>query len=169
MTAIICLGQSFSSEKRFTGLKRRVGKSVELYKEGRGSKIIFTGGFTSTSSISEAQLMSGIAQSFGIPQDVIILEEKATTTVGNAICAKQILEKNGFDSAVVVTSPAHLRRSKYVFRKTISDKHLEFVRSENNAKLLKSTPGYLVEICKLGKDLILLNLNIKRTNFIETQ
>ncbi|MBI2012828.1 MAG: YdcF family protein [Candidatus Colwellbacteria bacterium] len=169
MTAIICLGHSFGNKKRLTDLKLRVKKSVELYKEGRGSKIIFTGGFTSAFDISEAQLMSDIAQSFGIPRDAIILEEEAITTVGNAICTKKILNKNGFDSAVVVTSPTHLRRAKHVFCKTISGKHLEFVESENNAKLLKSTIRHLVEICKLGKDSILLNLNSKRTNFIETQ
>lgn len=161
MTAIICLGQSFSSEKRLTGLKRRVGKSVELYKEGRGSKIIFTGGFTSTSSISEAQQMSEVAQALGAPQKDIILEEKATTTVSNALCVKQILEDQGFESAIIVTSPIHLRRAKYVFSKIIFDKHLEFVKSKNRARLLKLTLGHLIETLKLGKDLILLNLNIR--------
>lgn len=168
MTAIICLGHSFGNEKRFTNLKLRVKKSVELYKEGRGSKIIFTGGFTSASSTSEAQLMSGIAQTFGVPQGMIILEEKATTTVGNAICTKQILEDQGFESAIIVTSPTHLRRAKYVFNKIIPDKQLEFVKSKSHARLLKFTLRHLIEAMRLGKDSIFLNLNIKRTNFIET-
>ena len=168
MTAIICLGHSFSNQKRFKNLKLRVKKSAELYKEGRGSKIIFTGGFTSTSSISEARLMSEVARAFGIPQNVIILEEKAVKTVGNAICTKQILEDQGFESAIIVTSPIHLRRAKYIFSKIIPDKHLEFVKSKNHARLLKFTLGHLIEAVRLGKDSIFLNLNIKRTNFIET-
>lgn len=161
MTAIICLGHLFSDKKRFTSLKFRVEKAVALYKEGRGTKIIFTDGFTTATDISEAQLMSDIACALGVPQNDIILEERATTTVGNAIYSKEILEKNGFESAVVVTSHVHLRRAKYIFRKIIPGKHLEFVSSESNARLLKLTFLRFIETLKLGKDSIRLNLNIK--------
>ena len=169
MTVIICLGHSFSNQQRLKNLKLRIEKSVELYKEGKGSKIIFTGGFSSPVDVSEAEQMSEVARALGTPQKDIILEEKATTTVSNAICTKQILEDHGFESAIIVSSPTHLRRAKYVFGKIIPDKHLEFVKSKNHARLLRLTLGHLIESLKLGKDLILLNHNIKRTNVIEIQ
>lgn len=167
MTAVICLGQSFSNKKRFTSLKLRVEKSVKLYKEGRGSKLIFTGGFTVTADISEAQLMSDIARAMGVPHDTIILEEKATTTVGNAVYSKKILEGNNLESAIVVTSPAHIRRARYVFRKIMPDKHLEFVSSDKHYGLLKMAPRHFVETLKLGQNSILLSLEARKTNINE--
>lgn len=167
MTAIICLGYSFGNEKRLKNLKLRTEKSVELYKEGRGSKIIFTGGFSSPIDLSEAEQMSEIARALGAPHEDIILEEKATTTVSNAICTKKILEDQGFESAIIVTSPTHFRRAKYVFSKIIPDKHLEFVKSKNHARLLRLALEYLIEVLKLGEDSILLSRNIRKTNFIE--
>ena len=74
----------------------------------------------------------------------------------------KILEDWNFESAIIVTSPTHLRRAKYVFSKIIPDKHLEFVKSKNHARLLKFPSRHIIEALKLGKDSILLNLNITK-------
>lgn len=163
MTVIVCLGHSFSDQRRFKNLKLRTEKSVELYREGKGSKIIFTGGFSSLVDVSEARRMSEVARALGASQEDIILEERATTTISNAFYTKKILEDWNFESAIIVTSPTHLRRAKYVFSKIIPDKRLEFVKSKNHTRLLKFTSRRLIEALKLGKDSILLNLNITKS------
>lgn len=163
MTAIICLGGSFSNKQQFINLKLRIEKAVELYKKRKGARIIFTGGFSKTADFSEAKLIADIAQSIGVSQKDIILEEKADNTIQNAINSKRILEEEGFDAVVVVTSPIHLRRAKYIFRKIIPDRKLEFVSSENHLGLAKRITRNIIEILKLGPN----SISLLKHNFNE--
>ncbi|MFH1505475.1 MAG: YdcF family protein, partial [archaeon] len=135
---IICLGHVFSRKETIEMMRLRTAKAVELYTQGRAKKIIFTGGFKTNKKISEARFMADITLKHGIPKKDIILEEKANDTIENAKYCKAILDKKGLKTAIVVSSPHHMVRVKYIFNKIMKDKSLEFEKSKSNLGFFES-------------------------------
>lgn len=148
---IICLGDVFYTLKTVESMKLRTEKAVELYKQKKASKIIFSGGFKTRKDLSEAKFMTDIAIKQGLPSENIILEERANTTVGNAYYSKEIMNERGFKSAIVVTAPHHLSRVRHIFKRIIPDKKLEFEKCKNNLGFFEAIPCYVGEIWSLIK------------------
>ncbi|WP_343046491.1 YdcF family protein [[Anoxybacillus] calidus] len=84
-----------------------------MYTEN--SKIMVTGGVPKQ-GITEADAMSNWLISQGIDKDRIILENKLTDTVENALFTTAILEKEGIKDVTLVTSASHMRRALTVFK-----------------------------------------------------
>ncbi|MGY4102534.1 YdcF family protein [Nocardia sp. R16R-3T] len=74
------------------------------------SPIIVTGG-NPQNGISEAEAMRAWLFSKGLPASRINVESRAGSTVQNALFSTKMLRDVGADSAVVVTSPNHIRRA----------------------------------------------------------
>lgn len=157
--AIICLGDVFYKPRTIENMKCRTEKSVELYKQKRAAKIIFTGGFKTRKDLSEAEFMANYAIELGASENDVILEEKANTTIGNAFYCKEIMEKEELKSAIIITSPHHLRRAIYIFKKIIPNRILDFEKSKNNLGFFESIPYHIDEIWSL------LKLKIKGIDF----
>jgi len=94
-------------------LKARVEKVVELYNAGFADYIIFTGG--ETGGGCEAEVMKEIAIEMGVPGDKIFLETKAIDTITNARYSVELMQRQGFKSAILVSNPYHLVRAKWLF------------------------------------------------------
>lgn len=97
----------------------RARYTVELYKQDYAKKIIFSSGYTFR--YNDAENMRLFALSMGVPQEDIILEQKANSTYENVKFTKVILDKNGWDTILLVSSPYNMARASLVFRK-ITDK-----------------------------------------------
>lgn len=98
----------------------RTLKGMELYKSGYSSKILFSGYAGSRNlekGYSLAKSMAEIAVRYGVPKEDILLEDISTRTYENAIETKKIMEKEGFKTALLVTSAVHMYRAKLVFEK----------------------------------------------------
>jgi len=138
MKVIICLGRDFLKPENIEQNKSRAKKAVELYLQNVALKIIFSGGFYSRSDLSEAQFLAKIAREEGVPQKDIILEEKSNETIENVKYCLEIMNQRKFDSAIVITSNFHLRRTKFIFNKIMNKKSiihkikLEFVGTKNH-------------------------------------
>ena len=148
---IIVLGNTFNNKKTIESMKLRTEKAVQLYKKGRAKKIIFTGGFKTRKDLSEAKFMANIAVKKGIPKKSIILEEKANTTIGNAYYCNKIMNKKRFKSAIIITSPDHMKRVRYIFNNVIKNKKLEFEKAKNHLGLFEAIPYIIDEMCSLIK------------------
>ena len=61
------------------------------------------------------------AESFGIPRDALLTENKATSTYENALYSKEIILENEIKSALVVTSNYHMRRTRLAFERVFHD------------------------------------------------
>ncbi|KGP74578.1 YdcF family protein [Pontibacillus yanchengensis] len=96
-----------------SGNDGRLEHAVKLYQKGYGEKIILTNATEPTTTIEEAIKL-------GIPEEVILEENKATSTYENALFSKDIMEKRDITSAVVVTSDYHTLRSRYTFETIFS-------------------------------------------------
>nr|WP_232541384.1 YdcF family protein [Nocardia bovistercoris] len=74
------------------------------------SPVVVTGG-NPQNGITEAEAMRAWLVGHGLPPNRIHLETRAGSTVGNALYTTRLLRDIGATSAVVVTSPNHIRRA----------------------------------------------------------
>ncbi len=84
---------------------------VELYQQGYAGKLLFSG-----CEHTSADMLQ-IAVEMGVPESDILIDEQSESTYDNAVYSRQIIEENGFTSAIVITSDYHMRRSRLVFKK----------------------------------------------------
>lgn len=92
------------------GDKGRMEKAAELYHEGYAEYVMITPAMDTIYPQS-----TEFALKLGIPEDVIIEEHDATSTYTNATESLKIMDDYNFDSALVVTSDYHLKRSKMIY------------------------------------------------------
>jgi uncharacterized SAM-binding protein YcdF (DUF218 family) len=81
------------------------------YKENPGSKLIVSGGRVN-SKLSDAEVMSKVAQAIGIPNRDIILEDQSLDTEDEARLIKPLVQNDAF---ILVTSASHMPRSIALF------------------------------------------------------
>ncbi|SFL74055.1 DUF218 domain-containing protein [Paenibacillus sp. 1_12] len=89
----------------------RVPKAVELYKQGRANKILFTGGVFNT---PEARTMKSSAIQAGVSEKDIIIETRSKHTKENVLAALFVLDRaiglHRIKRLLVVTTNYHMRR-----------------------------------------------------------
>ena len=102
--------------------KERVEYGVKLFKEdwARKDRIIMSGG-PLLWNYTAAALMKLQAESLGIPRKNIILEDRSMTTAEEAEYTREILDKYGYRSIILVTSPYQSKRAGIIFRKVMGD------------------------------------------------
>ncbi|MFC1699006.1 ElyC/SanA/YdcF family protein [Candidatus Omnitrophota bacterium] len=97
------------------GYEERVKYAVELYKKDYAKNLIFSSGYKY--AFKEAIMMKSLAVSLGIPDQAIILEDKAKNTYENVKFTQQILKKRNWNQVLLVSSPYHMRRVSLVAQK----------------------------------------------------
>lgn len=98
--------------------RERAEAAAYLWRSGRVQWIVPTGGVkweTELGEISESSLMKHYLLELGVPEDVILQEDEAKTTVENmlysTILLQRVLKIRSVRKLAVVTSAAHLRRA----------------------------------------------------------
>lgn len=102
------------------GDKERAPYGAKLFKSNYSDKIIFSG----VGTITNKQ-----AVELGIAQKDIILEDKSTTTYENAKFSRDIMLQNNFTSAIVVSSPYHMRRVSWLFGSVFKNDNITILYS----------------------------------------
>ncbi len=97
-------------------LRRRVAHGARLFQEGKAEQVIVTGGAIG-SPPTEAEVMRGLALEHGVPEERIIVEDKATRTLENAVHTARIMADRSWVRALVVSDPYHLPRTLFLFRR----------------------------------------------------
>ncbi|GCD10550.1 hypothetical protein Ctaglu_21730 [Clostridium tagluense] len=97
-------------------MRERVFKAVELFNKGYANFIICSGGSVYNKYI-EADIMIKLAKSLGVPDSCLVRENKSINTYGNLLNSIDIMRRMNWSSAIVITSPWHLRRSSYLLSK----------------------------------------------------
>ncbi len=101
---------------RGPALRRRVAHGARLFHAGRAEHLIVTGGGLDTPP-TEAEVMRALALEHGVPAERIIVEDKATRTLENAVHTACIMADRGWVRALVVSDPFHLPRALFLFRR----------------------------------------------------
>lgn len=92
----------------------RVQKGVALFKENKVRRLLMTGG--PRFNKSEAEFMKDYAVALGVPEDKVSIETNARSTYENAVNTKEMIDKWGVKSIIIITSDYHTKRSYLVFR-----------------------------------------------------
>jgi len=107
----IVLGAAAWHNKPSPVLRERLNHAIKLYREGRVSALILTGGFGNGADFSESEVSRNYCLSEGIPAKALHIESRSQKTLENLIAAQEILSREGFTSALLVSDPWHLKRA----------------------------------------------------------
>ncbi len=116
----------------------RAAEAIQLYKDGWGANIIFSGAALDPTSPSNARTMAAAAQAAGVPSVAIMLDEHATNTRENATDVGVILRSHNYHSIILVTSPYHQRRAYITFRRALGNNFVIVNHSSSDSTWRKS-------------------------------
>ncbi|MBI1729556.1 YdcF family protein [Candidatus Acetothermia bacterium] len=93
---------------------------IELYKHGFAPKIIFSmwDNYLPLFHRSISEAVHDYAQAEKIPESAVEITS-AVSTYNEAVLTKEMIEKNGFKSVLIVSSPYHMHRAAMIFRHVI--------------------------------------------------
>lgn len=106
----------------------RIPYGIQLYRQGYGQKIFFTGGGSVQTDTAEYRTVIEYAEDVARAQGVdlaglIADSSSAASTYDEAIELKQVLESHpDIRSVIIVSEPYHLRRVRWTFEKVIGDR-----------------------------------------------
>ncbi len=111
--AIIVLGAGVQNDEVTDTLEKRLNKAIEYYENNPQALIVVTGGLGDGDTITEAQAMENYLVEQGIPKEIIIKEENATSTYENFVYSKEILDEQfgGHYDIVYTTNDFHILRA----------------------------------------------------------
>jgi uncharacterized SAM-binding protein YcdF (DUF218 family) len=97
----------------------RVLYAAKLYREGKAPIVVLSGGRIRWrgGEGSEAADMAELMEPMGVPRSAILEEPDSFNTYENARNVKVILDREGIDRVLLVTSAFHMPRSMAIFRK----------------------------------------------------
>ena len=129
------------------GGEERVKKAGDLYRQGLAPEVIFTATKDKT-----------LIPKNGIPVDRTTLAPYPLTTYQEALAVAPIVKKAGYQSAIVVTDPYHLRRVRWTFNHVLSDQPIKLTFVSTDAPFLQekwwqdkqSSYHVVSEISKIG-------------------
>jgi glycosyltransferase involved in cell wall biosynthesis/uncharacterized SAM-binding protein YcdF (DUF218 family) len=107
------------------GYEERVAWAVELYRQGLAPRLVFSSGYTY--AFHEPDVMKAVAVALGVLPEAILVETRSTTTHQNVVFTNQLLEAHGWDDALMVSSPYHMRRARLVWHRVAPAKRVTCV------------------------------------------
>jgi uncharacterized SAM-binding protein YcdF (DUF218 family) len=98
----------------------RVLHAARLFHAGKAEIVVVSGGRLPWDAPGppEAQGMKDVLVELGVPPDVIVREERSTSTHENCVFAKELLDARGARDVLLVTSALHMRRAFATCRAT---------------------------------------------------
>lgn len=99
----------------------RTESAIQLYKNGWGDYVIFSGAAQDKTGPSNAAAMRTQAINEGVPASVIHIDEYAASTEQNAANTKDIFDQLNIKSVILTTSGYHQRRAYLEFKRADKD------------------------------------------------
>ncbi|MEP6818451.1 MAG: YdcF family protein [bacterium] len=109
--AAIVLGAAVWGNDLSPVFKERINHAVELRRNGKVRKVIFTGGQGNRNEPTEAAAARQYAIEQGISAGDILVEEKSHTTYENLLFARDVAVARGLRRVLIVSDPLHMRRA----------------------------------------------------------
>lgn len=107
------------------GPDERTDYAIQLYQQGYGKKIFFTGGWCPFHQIYHGQHGRERAMQRGVPLKAIIVDESpVASTYSEAIRLKGFIDGSSecVLSVIVVSDPYHMRRVRWTYRQVLGDR-----------------------------------------------
>jgi uncharacterized SAM-binding protein YcdF (DUF218 family) len=115
--AIIVLGAAVVGEDQPSPvLQERLNSALTLYRQHYAPVFILTGGQGGGEPIAEAEASQRYLGSKGVPAAAMYLDNQSKNTWENLFNAKQIMQKQGMHTAIIVTDFYHQERAQLYAR-----------------------------------------------------
>ena len=114
--ALLVLGASQYNGKPSPVLQARLAHALELYKDGVAPRIVTVGGKRVGDKFTEAAAGKDWLVGHGVPASDVVAVESGTDTWNSMQAVDVVMDRNGWDSAVIVTDPWHSFRSREMAR-----------------------------------------------------
>jgi uncharacterized SAM-binding protein YcdF (DUF218 family) len=112
---ILVLGNPASEDGTLAPIgESRLREALELYRAGVAPRLLLTGGAVKNRFV-ESDVMRQFVLSQGVPASAVLTEGQSRNTIQNAYFAYKIMQAHDWTSALVVTSPTHVRRASLIF------------------------------------------------------
>lgn len=111
-------------------LDERIKLAINILHTKKIGKIIITGGIGVHGDFNESEYMKEVLLNNGISEDMILVEDKSTTTEENITNSIEILKQDDLienKRIVLVSNQAHLRRIGMEFKKQLKDVNFEII------------------------------------------
>ncbi len=146
---LIVLGAAVEGEKVSLNLEKRLDKAVEYHQKNPDAKIIVSGGMGDGEDISEALAMERYLVERGVPSEIIIKEDKSTSTRENFIFSSEYI--NADEEVVFITNYFHIFRAEMLAKSAgINAKHLGA-----NIYWYSAPMNYIREMMAVAKDFVI--------------
>ena len=109
---LIVLGAGLRGDRPSVALRSRLDKAIEYHKKNPSAYIVVTGGQGQGETTTEASAMAKYLIEHGIPEDIIITEDKSTSTYENFTYTKKLLNDKleGDYKSIFITNEYHIFR-----------------------------------------------------------
>lgn len=108
--SIVVLGAAQYDGRPSPVLRARLDHGIDLWNHGMGKVLVFTGGRGYGDTTSEAAVGRSYARKRGVPDTVILMENKGRTTRESMLGVAEILGERGIKTAILVSDPFHMLR-----------------------------------------------------------
>ena len=108
-------------------------KAAELYKEGYADLFVCTSENVPSileamgDTLTEAEVTAFFMQKSGIPEEKIIVINKATSTREESVVLSEFCNERNFNKALVISSRFHLRRVRRVFSRAFENSQTKLI------------------------------------------
>lgn len=109
--AAVVLGAAVWSSDVSPVFRERINHGINLYRQGKVRKLIFTGGQGNPGEPTESSAARKYALKNGVPAQDILIEEKSHNTFENIVYAKQLADSHGIKRVLIVSDPLHMKRA----------------------------------------------------------
>ena len=113
---LLVLGASQYNGKPSPVLQARLAHALELYKDGVAPRIVTVGGKRVGDRFTEAAAGKDWLVGHGVPASDVVAVERGTDTWNSMQAVDVVMDRNRWDSAVIVTDPWHSFRSREMAR-----------------------------------------------------
>ncbi|WP_239614354.1 YdcF family protein [Cohnella mopanensis] len=108
----IVLGATLWNNEPSPGLRERLDHALSLYRSGSFKNFIVTGGLDSNgATLTEAEGMRNYLIAQGVPESNILMDSLSRSTYENLIFAQDIMDRQEWQTAVIVTHDYHGSRA----------------------------------------------------------
>lgn len=123
----------------------RVWHAARLYHAGKAPLIIASGGkvWPRRQRQSEADAMRVVLNAFGVPDDIIVTEDRSRNTRQNAAFTADLVTSRRIRRILLVTSVLHMPRAEAAFKRVGFDvipTAVDFIRQSDSPWILKILP-----------------------------
>jgi uncharacterized SAM-binding protein YcdF (DUF218 family) len=100
----------------------RTDHAIQLYKQGYGKQILFTGGWCVLHQYYHGEHGRALAMAQGVPEEAIAMDDTfVTSTYSETVQLKAFMDAHPdpLDSVIVVSNDYHMRRARWAARQVL--------------------------------------------------